>query len=110
MTREVALQGLLVQAIGVQGRVVDGQRRHDLEHDGQVAGLEVEVDQGGALLQPFGSEDSEVGGHQRLPAAALGGEHGHDAAGLAVLGAATQIVFRRDPRPGPCDGLGPLLG
>ncbi len=65
------------RSIGVH-RVDDGVLRGQLEHDRDVAELEVAVDQRHDLVGALGQGHGQVGGHDRLAGAALGREDGDD--------------------------------
>ena len=73
--RQVSLQRVGVETIEVLSSVVDRARREELQHDRQVAELQVEVDHRDLLPGLLRQRDREVGRHETLAAAALRAEH-----------------------------------
>ena len=115
---EQALEEPGVEAVDGADRVDDRVLRRELEHHRDVAELEVGVDQARPGARSCGQEDGEVGRHDRLAGAALGGEDRDD---LALLPRLELEAGRRPRRRGhrsgraevvghPPDGAGELAG
>jgi hypothetical protein len=89
------------------GGVVDRVRREQVQHDGDVAEVQVEIDQGdlGAVA---GEADGQVGRQERLAAAPLGTEDGGDlAGGPALTGLGGRAAAQAPAQcPGDLDGPG----
>ncbi len=95
-----------VEPVERADRVDDGVLRRQLEHDGDVAELQVGVDQHDRpVARALGQDDRQVGGQHRLAGPALGGEHRDD---LAQLG---PVDGHGDPVGSPLAGApGPPRG
>jgi hypothetical protein len=83
---EQRLEEAHVEAVERTHRVDDGVLGGQLEHHGDVAELQVGVDQGDRALGPLRQQHAQVGGHHGLARAALGGEHGDDPTEVAAVG------------------------
>ena len=84
MCGQELLEEFGVEAVEGADGVDDGVLRRQLQHHGDVAELEVGVDEHDRLVAALGQQHREVGGDDRLARPALGGEHRDDPAELAV--------------------------
>jgi hypothetical protein len=80
-----ALQERCVELLDGTDRVDDGVLGRELEHDGDVAELQVGVDQHHGTLAALGQHHRQVDGDDRLARTTLGGEHRGDPPELARL-------------------------
>ena len=87
MAHQVLAEERRIEAVEGADGVDDGVLGRQLEHDGDVAELEVGVDEHDGLVGAApGQDDGQVDGQHGLPGAALGGEHRDDLAqACAVL-------------------------
>ena len=80
MAKQEILEQGPVEAFAGGGSLGDGVDRGQLQHEGDIAELEVGIDQNDRLDRPFGQGHGQVDGHHRLTGTALGAEDRDDPA------------------------------
>ena len=78
MRRQIPAKRVGIQTVEILRRVVDRPRRKQLQHDREIAELEVEVDHRDLLASPLRQQDGKVRGDKALAAPALRAEDGDD--------------------------------
>ena len=99
MAHQQVLEQPWVEPVDRAHRVDDRVLRRQLEHDGDVAELEVGIDEHDRSVGPPGQHHREVRRDDGLAGAALGREHGDDLAQLATASpVATSVTADRRER------------